>query len=85
MKQTYLGTHKSRVGIDNSSLLHDSAKISLDIPHMHINDPKASSLGTPLTAPSEAEESGLPLLHAVLSACVRIIAVRLREVFLPFG
>lgn len=85
MKQTYLGTHKSRVKIDNSWLLHGSAKISFDIPHRHFNEPNPSSLGTPLTAPSEAAGCGLPLLHAVLSACARIIAVRLLEVFLPFG
>lgn len=53
MKQTYLGTNKSRVENANSLFLYDSADS-----HIHMHDPKLSSLGTPLTPPSEAEELG---------------------------
>jgi hypothetical protein len=42
---------------------------------MYINDTKFSLLGAPLADPWEDWDHDFPLLHAVVSACTRIIAI----------
>lgn len=81
MKYRHIQLQLSQERKLNSIFHYDSAAISTDVSHMHINVPKFSLLGIPLAAPCDAQDPSLPLLHAVLSACSRIIAVSTLETF----